>query len=252
MRMRRIALAITIGCLSGSVLSAQSDGGRIAGRITDASGTVLPGVTIVVTAPNLRITATADNAGRFEVTGLRPGLYLIKTELPGFKALTREVTLTASASATADFILVLDPCQISPVYVIANATDLWRHSSLAAVFRVHEPPATINDICGPASQYAAGLIRNFRNPSFTGVTTATIAVVTNLNLSAAKEYVAWLRWDARIDAFRIVFNADVAMVVPVVNGRFRWPRLDLGLYPLLTVEEFFDEAAGLSQQPVGK
>jgi hypothetical protein len=73
---RIIAHATAFVCLSFCLLpgaaSAQSE---ITGIVTDASGAVLPGVTVEAASPALiekvRTTAT-DAAGRYAIVGLRP------------------------------------------------------------------------------------------------------------------------------------------------------------------------------------
>jgi hypothetical protein len=76
------AAPVMIGCLLLVFLSAAQIGGvRINGQVTDTSGAVLPGATVTATAPNERQRAIADGSGRFELTGLPPGVYVLAAEL---------------------------------------------------------------------------------------------------------------------------------------------------------------------------
>jgi len=93
---------------------AQSSGGAIAGIVADAQGGVLPGV--VVTAKNadsgvLRSTVTEPD-GRYRVTALPPGRYLLSAELQGFAtAEVRDVTLTIGLEVRQDLALGLQGVQ---------------------------------------------------------------------------------------------------------------------------------------------
>src|SRR5256712_261418 len=80
----------------------QSSG--IAGVVKDASGAVLPGVTVEAASPALiektRMTVT-DGEGRYNIADLRPGTYTATFTLPGFNTLRREnIALTAGFTAT--------------------------------------------------------------------------------------------------------------------------------------------------------
>lgn len=80
------------------------------GRIVDAGDAVLPGVTVTVTNENTGVvrTAVSNGEGQYFLPGLEPGVYGIKTDLPGFAPSAREhVTLAINATITLDFKLAL-------------------------------------------------------------------------------------------------------------------------------------------------
>src|SRR5688572_14674134 len=76
----------------------------IAGLVKDASGAVLPGVTVEAASPALiekTRTAVTDGSGQFTVIDLRPGTYTVTFTLPGFSTVRREgIVLTGSFVAT--------------------------------------------------------------------------------------------------------------------------------------------------------
>src|SRR4051812_28951236 len=78
----------------------------IAGAIKDASGAVLPGVTVEASSPVLieKVrTAVSDGNGLYRIEDLRPGAYVVTFTLPGFATLKREgVQLAGSFTATVD------------------------------------------------------------------------------------------------------------------------------------------------------
>ncbi|HXD74038.1 MAG TPA: carboxypeptidase-like regulatory domain-containing protein [Vicinamibacterales bacterium] len=76
----------------------------IAGVVKDASGAVLPGVTVEVASPALiekTRTAVTDGTGTYRVVDLRPGTYAVTFTLTGFSTVKREgIELTGSFTAT--------------------------------------------------------------------------------------------------------------------------------------------------------
>jgi hypothetical protein len=76
----------------------------ISGTVRDASGGLLPGVTVEVVSPVLiegsRTTVTDVN-GQYQITDLRPGDYIVTFTLTGFRSIRREgIRLTAAFTAT--------------------------------------------------------------------------------------------------------------------------------------------------------
>jgi hypothetical protein len=75
------------------LLLAQGDRASIVGVVQDASGAVLPGVTVEATSPALieRVrSAVTDGAGRYAIVDLRPGTYTVSFALSGFNSVRRE------------------------------------------------------------------------------------------------------------------------------------------------------------------
>ena len=85
------------------VASAQGTS-SIAGTVKDASGAVLPGVTVEAASPALieKVrTAVTDGSGQYAIVQLRPGIYSVTFTLPGFSVVKRDnVELTADFTAT--------------------------------------------------------------------------------------------------------------------------------------------------------
>jgi len=71
----------------GAAAPVQEFRGSLRGSVADATGAVLPGVTVVVTNIETKVTQTAvsDTEGRFTVLYLNPGLYSVAADLSGFK-----------------------------------------------------------------------------------------------------------------------------------------------------------------------
>src|SRR6266566_7455226 len=72
---------------------AQESTATIAGVVKDASGAVLPGVTVEAASPELieKVrTAVTDGSGQFRIVSLRPGTYSLTFTLTGFSTVKRE------------------------------------------------------------------------------------------------------------------------------------------------------------------
>ena len=105
--MRRILLSWAVGlCLLSSLLCTAAYGQQasgIAGTVRDASGGVLPGVSVEAASGALiervRVAAT-DGEGRYNIVNLPPGTYAVTFTLQGFGSLRREgIVLTAGFTA---------------------------------------------------------------------------------------------------------------------------------------------------------
>ena len=87
-RSRVLTTAAVATCIlaSGSVF-AQAPTGQISGRVTDASGGVLPGVTITVTQTDTGLvrTTVTNETGAYTVPSLPVGPYRVEAALPGFR-----------------------------------------------------------------------------------------------------------------------------------------------------------------------
>src|ERR671914_5850 len=100
-RLVRVVTALAWVVLLPSAAMAQA---TIAGVVRDASGAVLPGVTVEASSPALiekvRSVVT-DGAGQYRIVDLRPGTYSVTFTLPGFNSIKREgIELTGSFTAT--------------------------------------------------------------------------------------------------------------------------------------------------------
>jgi hypothetical protein len=102
--MRRLGFAIVfVGVMSllmPAVVAAQAS---ISGLVKDASGAVLPGVTVEVSSPALierTRTGISDGAGLYSIVDLRPGTYAVSFTLSGFTTIKREgIELTGAFNA---------------------------------------------------------------------------------------------------------------------------------------------------------
>jgi hypothetical protein len=91
MRLRvALLLFVTIAAIAAPGFGQQP--GEIFGKVADASGAIMPGVTVTLTSPRLLqpLTAVSSATGTYRFPGLTVGTYTVKFELAGFKTLVRE------------------------------------------------------------------------------------------------------------------------------------------------------------------
>jgi hypothetical protein len=96
MRIPRAWCVVLLLLGSVSMASAQGGGasstGTIQGRVSDAQGGVLPGVTITATSPSLlgQQTTVSSETGNYRFPAVPPGVYSLTYELTGFTTVKRE------------------------------------------------------------------------------------------------------------------------------------------------------------------
>ena len=95
-------LLVLLALLAGLAALAQAPTGIITGTIADESGAVIPNATIVITNKDTGSarTVTANGEGLFSAPALPAGVYEVRVELPGFKALQREATVVVGSTTT--------------------------------------------------------------------------------------------------------------------------------------------------------
>src|SRR5881409_1480892 len=96
-------LLATIYVLMPAPAAAQGASG-IAGVVKDTSDSVLPGVTVEASSPALieKVRSVVTNEqGQYKIVDLRPGVYVVTFNLPGFSTVKREgIELTTGFTAT--------------------------------------------------------------------------------------------------------------------------------------------------------
>ena len=107
MRFKVIVLALVALFATSAIASAQSQTGEIFGKVTDASGGVLPGVTVTLTGPSMLQpeVAVTSTTGTYQFPRIDIGVYNVKFEMTGFKTVVNEgirVTVGFSAQINRD------------------------------------------------------------------------------------------------------------------------------------------------------
>ena len=101
--MRRVVQALLVLVCTATAPAAAWAQAALAGTVRDASGAVLPGVTVEAASPVLieKVrTALTDGTGQYRIEDLRPGTYEVTFALPGFNALKRAGIMLSGSQVT--------------------------------------------------------------------------------------------------------------------------------------------------------
>ena len=146
----RTALRVTtflVGALlllSGPMVHAQT-GARVAGRVLDQTGAVLPGVTIDLAIGSTELTATTNESGEYRFETVPAGHAELTYRLLNFTVLRRNVVVTARGAVAADAVLTLS----LNADVIVTGTATFRN-----VADTEHPAENLVGIASAASQGA--------------------------------------------------------------------------------------------------
>jgi hypothetical protein len=101
--MKRFAILTLLVGLMALPLLAQNPTGTLTGHVTDGK-TALPGVTVIISSPNMQGTRTAVTtvAGDYILTFLPPGEYKVRFELQGFQTLETSIKVSAAQTSKLD------------------------------------------------------------------------------------------------------------------------------------------------------
>src|SRR5215831_9272213 len=97
--MKRLTFGTLVCVFTATVSLAQINNATLTGTVADATGAVLPGVTITATntATGVVASAVSNEAGAYTILSLLPGTYTVSSELPGFQKQTYQNTVLGNA-----------------------------------------------------------------------------------------------------------------------------------------------------------
>jgi hypothetical protein len=127
--LRTLLLGVVMQAVAATAL-AQVTTGSILGTVTDASGQVIPGATVVVSdlSKGTATSVQTDESGAFLVPFLVPGTYEVSIELQGFKKYVRQgVIVQVNDRARVD--ASLEPGALEETVTVLGAAPLVRSDS---------------------------------------------------------------------------------------------------------------------------
>ena len=183
-----LALTFILGAM-GVAASAQT-GSVVSGSITDSSGSVIPGVEVLLKTPSEVVLAstTSDADGEYRFEGISPGSYMIVARSPNFTPKRQAVRLLDSLAADVDFVLSVNELE-AEVTVTAET---------GRTAEIHRVPQQINVVPEDAiKQRVTSVLAQVANEE-TGVTiqktSPTIGSVLVRGLTEVGVYVDGIRY----------------------------------------------------------
>src|SRR4051794_37438770 len=107
MRFLKSTAMFAIFLLTALTANAQETTGTIRGRIVDTQGLAVPGANVTATGPQGAKTTVSDAEGRFSIPFLTPGVFTVRGELQGFKAVEQQ-NVTVSLGQSVDLSLKME------------------------------------------------------------------------------------------------------------------------------------------------
>lgn len=165
--MKSIILPLLLMCLTAMNAFGQSTTGSVSGSVSDPSGAVVTGATIMLvnSATGAERSTESGEAGTFVFQALQPGTYTISVEAKGFRrAVLREIVVSVSSTAE-----VAIPLEIGPAGETVTVT--------ASQEVINTSSPTLTSVIN--TRQVADLPLGGRNPLELAALQAGIAVVGN-------------------------------------------------------------------------
>lgn len=170
--------------LSGP-LTAQIANNTITGRVTDPSGAIVPGATVMATAraTNLVLHGQTNSDGIYVFSQLQAGRYDVAVEAPGFKKTQTSVTLTVAQTVELDLALHVGSAASSVTVQAEGAAQLNTQDATLAYTvgsrKVSELPLNGRNPYGLAALSPGIAPGNFFGQGLSTTRGAVVAAATN-------------------------------------------------------------------------
>lgn len=105
--------------------------GTISGKITDEQNNPIPFANVVLMGTTMG--AASDIEGNYTISKVAEGTYQIKASVVGYKAVTKEVTVSAGETSTVNFTLTADVLNLESVVVTGTISPIPKLESSVAI-----------------------------------------------------------------------------------------------------------------------
>ncbi len=221
MRVKCCALVLLLSLAVAPAVSAQRLTGTILGKVTDASGLAVPGVTVTVAGPALirPFTDVSNGQGLYHALNLPPGTYTLTASLLGFSTVKIE-GLVVAVGTDVEVNVTMKPAAVSETVTVtadSPVVDLQQTTNTQTITReaLNTVPLVRDPILG-AMQMAPGVVER----SVQGSSRNEMAyLVDGVNVSAPDQGYAEanIDWDT-IDQIEFITTANPAETYGVIGG----------------------------------
>ena len=133
--LRTLALALAaLLCLAGASVPAvaqQTQGGSVAGKVTDERGTAVSGADVMIEGTSR--TAQTGGTGEYLIEDVPAGSQVVRVRMIGFRSQADTVSVAEGGRATADISLTRDPLQLQTMVVTGTQTPRMNLDASVAV-----------------------------------------------------------------------------------------------------------------------
>ena len=183
--MKQAIFAAMLLCLlvSGHAFG-QTANATLGGSVADASGALVPGVTVTATNTETGIvnTALSNEAGVYQLSSLQPGTYTVTAQLPGFQTqVVRSLKLEFSQQARLNFTMQVGAVSTAVDVSVPVDTLLASSSSVGMIlpeYKVNALPLANRDVLALTSTIP-GVVQGNQTASFAGGRTGAVQTLVN-------------------------------------------------------------------------
>jgi len=123
--MKKLTIAILVLFIAGTAFAQQTATSKMEGKVLDATGAPLPGVSVEATSPKMvgKATAVTDGDGTYRLFSLPSGTYEVVFSLQGFKTLIRQ-NIIVQLATTVTLNVTLDQAAIEEQVTVIGQSPL--------------------------------------------------------------------------------------------------------------------------------
>jgi hypothetical protein len=214
MRKKLVSITLLVSFFLAAHAFGQSSNATVSGTVADATGAILPSVTITATnnATGVVTTAISNEAGAYTLPSLLPGTYKLTGELPGFQTHTyTDVELGNAAQIRLNFSLNVAGVNTALEVIVAADTLLSTSSpTIGQVLpekKVSDLPLVGNNVLDLIGVLSG--VENVTSATF-GREGTTFAGVSTTNITTVRDgvMVQDTRWPTGINSATVI-NPDL-------------------------------------------
>src|SRR3954467_10417643 len=180
-----LAASLCLAVTSSPAAAQQTQGGSVAGRVTDERGAALSGADVMIEGTSR--SAQTGGTGEYLIEHVPAGSQVVRVRMIGFRSQADTVSVVEGGRATADISLTRDPLQLQTMVVTATSTPRVNLDASVAVTTL-----TATEVAAASPRSTTEMLRYV--PGFTRVESSGGEVNQNVSIRGilGVEYVSFL------------------------------------------------------------